>query len=37
MKDKQYFGDLSIDGNIKLIKKQGTVTVDSIHVAQDRA
>jgi hypothetical protein len=36
MKDRQQFEDLSIDGNIKLIRKQGTVNVDSIHIAQDR-
>ena len=35
-KDRQQFGNLSIDGNIKLIRKQGTVNVDSIHIAQDR-
>jgi hypothetical protein len=37
MKERQKFGDLSIDENIKLIlKMQETVSVDSIHIAQDR-
>jgi hypothetical protein len=37
MTERQKFGDRSKDGSTKLIfKKQEAVSVDSIHIAQDR-